>query len=71
MRSTEDPQVEQHRRPRIWRIVIVTVLIVAISEPIVMYLSLAREKEKRRTAAELTIDTTAARTSNSRAAVSY
>jgi hypothetical protein len=36
-----------------------------------MYLSLAREKEKRRTAAELTIDTTAARTSNSRAAVSY
>jgi hypothetical protein len=71
MRSTEGLQVEQRRRPRIWRIVVVTVLIVAISEPIVMYLSLAREKEKRRAAAELTIDATAARTSSARAAVSY
>jgi hypothetical protein len=58
MHSTE---VRPHRRPRIWRIVIVALLVAAISEPIIMYLTLAREKEKRRAAAELTIETTAVR----------
>jgi len=68
MHSTEGLQGGPNRRPRIWRIMIVTLLIAAIGEPIVMYLTLVREKEKRRTAAELTLETTAARGSTTRAA---
>jgi hypothetical protein len=56
MHSTEGLRSGSHRRPRIWRFVILAVLIAAIGEPIVMYLTLAREKEQRRTAAELTIN---------------
>jgi hypothetical protein len=69
MHSTEGLRGGTHRRPRIWRIVIVTLLIAAIGEPIVMYLTLVREKEKRRAAAELTIETKAARNSTARAMV--
>jgi len=57
------------RRTRIWRIVIVTLLVSAIGEPFVMYLTLAREKEKRRAAAELTLERAAARSSSPRAVV--
>ena len=53
MHSTQSLRTGPRRRPRIWRIVIVAVLVAAIAEPIVMYLALAREKEQRRIASEL------------------
>ena len=44
MHSTEGLRGAPHRRTRIWRIVIVTLLIAAVGEPIVMYLTLVRGK---------------------------
>jgi len=41
------------RRARIWKIVIIAVLIAAIGEPLVMYRVLAMEKEKRQAASGL------------------
>ncbi len=69
MHPTEGLQGVPRRRARIWRIVIVTLLVSAIGEPLVMYLTLVREKEKRRAAAELTLERTAARSSSQRAVV--
>jgi hypothetical protein len=65
----EGLQRTPHRRTRIWRIVIVTLLVAAIGEPIVMYLTLVREKERRQAAAELTLQATAVRSSSPQAAV--
>jgi hypothetical protein len=48
--------------------VIVAVLVAAIGEPIVMYLALAREKEQRRAASELSFGVTAVRTGDTKAA---
>ncbi len=42
-------------RRRIWRYVIIAVLLAAIVEPLVMYRMLAAQKEKRQAAAELVI----------------
>ncbi|MGA2639353.1 MAG: hypothetical protein ABSG21_00455 [Spirochaetia bacterium] len=61
MHSTEGLQRGPTRRARIWRFVVVTLLIAAIGEPIVMYLTLVREKEKRRAAAEITLERNAVR----------
>ena len=61
MRSTEGLQGGPRRRARIWRVVVATLLIAAIGEPIVMYLTLVREKEKRRAAAEITLERSAVR----------
>jgi hypothetical protein len=69
MHSTESLRSPTHRRPRIWRIVVLAVVIAAIGEPTIMYLALAREKEQRRAAAEITFGTPAARTVNAKAAV--
>ena len=69
MHSTEGLQGGTHRRPRIWRIVILAVVIAAIGEPTVMYLALAREKEQRRAAAELTFGTPVVRTVSAKAAL--
>jgi hypothetical protein len=68
MHSTEGLRGRQQRRSRIWRIVIAAVLAAAIGEPIVMYLSLAREKEQRRTATELSFGVTTAHSGDSQAA---
>jgi hypothetical protein len=46
----------------------VTLLIAVVGEPLVMYLTLVREKEQRRAAAELTLETTSARNSSPGAA---
>jgi len=67
MHSTESLRGGAHRRPRIWRIVVLAVVIAAIGEPTVMYLALAREKEQRRAAAELTFGTPAVRTVSAKA----
>jgi hypothetical protein len=67
MHSTEGFRGGTHRRPRIWRIVVLAVLIAAIGEPIIMYLTLAREKEQRRAAAELTFGTASARNVSAKA----
>ena len=67
MHSTEGLRSGTRRRPRIWRIVVLAVLIAAIGEPIVMYLALAREKERRQAATELTFGTTGARTVSAKA----
>ncbi|HET6452266.1 MAG TPA: hypothetical protein VFI08_13190 [Spirochaetia bacterium] len=55
MHSTEGLRPAAARRPRVWKIVIVAVLIAAIGEPLVMYRLLALQKEKRQAAAELTL----------------
>ena len=61
MHSTEGLRGVPHQRPRIWTILVVSVLIALIAEPIVMYWTLVREKEQRRVAAELAIQTEAVR----------
>jgi hypothetical protein len=43
------------RRPRIGTIVVVLLLAAAITEPVIMYIKLAHQKEQRREAAELTL----------------
>ena len=63
MHPTESLRNGTHRRPRIWRIVVLGIVIAAIGEPTVMYLALAHEKDQRRAAAELPFGTPAARTS--------
>jgi hypothetical protein len=68
MHSTEGLHGRPQRRSRVWRIVIVAILAAAIGEPIVMYLSLAREKEQRRTASELSFGVSTARAGDSQAA---
>ena len=60
MHSTEGLRGGPRRRPRIWRIVIVALIAAAILEPLIMYRTLARQKEMRRAAAELTLERTAA-----------
>ncbi|MGO9309052.1 MAG: hypothetical protein ACLQDL_08525 [Spirochaetia bacterium] len=69
MHSTESLRGAPRRRTRLWRIVIVTLLVTAVGEPIVMYLTLVREKEQRRAAAELTLRAKAARGGSARALV--
>jgi hypothetical protein len=49
------------RRPRIGTIVVVLLLAAAITEPVIMYLKLAHQKEQRRQAAELTLPVKAER----------
>jgi hypothetical protein len=61
MHSTEGLRGGPHRRPRIWTILVVSVLIAFIAEPIVMYHTLVRQKEQRRAAAELAIQAKAVR----------
>ena len=61
MHSSEGLRGGPHRRPRIWTILVVSLLIGVIAEPIIMYWTLVREKEQRRTAAELTIQAKAER----------
>jgi hypothetical protein len=68
MHSTESLRAGTHRRPRIWRIVVLAVLIAAVGEPIIMYLTLAREKEQRRAAAELPFGTASALNVSAKAA---
>jgi hypothetical protein len=68
MRSTVGLPRVPHRRPSIWRIVIATLIIAAIGEPTVMYMTLVREKEKRR-AAEITLQTKVARISSPQGSV--
>ena len=53
MHSTEGLRRAPHRRPRIWKIVIIAVLLAAIGEPIVMYRILVLEKEKRQAAGQV------------------
>ena len=50
-----------HRRPRIGTILLVVVVAAAITEPVVMYLKLAHQKEQRREAAELALPVKAER----------
>jgi hypothetical protein len=61
MDSTEGLRGGLHRRPRIRTIFVVLVLAALITEPIVMYRVLVRQKEQRRAAAELTIQVNAER----------
>lgn len=61
MHSTEGLRGGPHRRPRIWTILVVSLLIGAIAEPVIMYWTLVRQKEQRRAAAELTIQAEAER----------
>jgi hypothetical protein len=63
MHSTEGLRGGPHRRPHIWTILVVSVLIALIAEPIVMYRTLVRQKEQRRAAAELTVPAKAERAS--------
>jgi hypothetical protein len=63
MHSTEGLQRAPHRRPRIWKIVIVAVLLAAIGEPIVMYRMLVLQREQRQAAAGLVIPAMAHQTS--------
>jgi hypothetical protein len=53
MHSTEGLRGGPHRRPRIRTILVVLVLAALITEPIIMYRVLVRQKEQRRAAAEL------------------
>ena len=62
MHSTDGLRRAPHRRPRIWKIVIITVLVAAIGEPIVMYRMLVLQKEKRQATAELVIPAAAHKT---------
>ena len=55
MHSTEGFRSVPHRRGRIWRIVIVAVLIGAIGEPLFMYHMLILQKEKRQAAEALAL----------------
>ncbi len=55
MHSTDSFQRGPHRRPRIWKIVVLAVLLAAIAEPLVMYRMLVAQKEKREAAAGLVI----------------
>jgi hypothetical protein len=64
MHSTEGLRRAPHRRPRIWKIVIIAVLIAAIGEPIVMYRMLVLQKEKRQAAAGLVIPAMAHKTAS-------
>jgi hypothetical protein len=61
MHSTEGLRAGPHRRPRIWTILVVSLLVGVIAEPLIMYRTLVREKEQRRAAAELTIPARAER----------
>jgi hypothetical protein len=61
MHSLEGLRGGPQRRPRIWTLLVVSVLIALIAEPIVMYRTLVREKEQRRAAAELTVPAKAER----------
>ena len=61
MHSTEGLRGGPHRRPRIWTILVMLVFAALITEPIVMYRVLVRQKERRRAAAELTIQVNAER----------
>lgn len=62
MHSSERLQRTPHRRPRIWKIVVIAVLVAAIGEPIVMYRMLVLQKEKRQAAAGLVIPAMARKT---------
>jgi hypothetical protein len=62
MHSTDGFQRAPHRRPRIWKIVIIAVLVAAIGEPIIMYHMLILQKEKRLAAAGLVIPAMAHKT---------
>jgi hypothetical protein len=62
MDSTEGLRRAPRRRPRIWKIVIIAVLLAAIGEPIVMYRILVQEKEERQAAAGLVIPAMAHKT---------
>ncbi len=62
MDSMEGLRRAPHRRPRIWKIVVIAVLLAAIGEPIVMYRILVQEKEKRQAAAGLVIPAAAHKT---------
>jgi hypothetical protein len=55
MHSTEGLHSAPHRRGRIWRIVIVAVLLALIAEPLFMYRMLVAQKEKRQAATALTL----------------
>ena len=47
------------RRPPVGRIVIVGLLLLALVEPLLMYRSLMRQREKRRQASESTLEVSA------------
>lgn len=64
MDSTEGLQRTPHRRPRIWKIVIIAVLVAAVGEPVVMYRMLVLQKEKRQAAAGLVIPAMAHQTAS-------
>jgi hypothetical protein len=53
MHSTEELRSAPRRRVRIWKIVIIVVLLAVISEPLIMYRMLIAEKEKRQASAQI------------------
>jgi hypothetical protein len=59
MELTEGLRSTPHRRVRIWKIVIIVVLLAAIGEPLVMYRVLVAEKEKRQASAQLVVPVSA------------
>ncbi len=61
MHPSEGLRGGPRRRPRVWTILLVSLLVGVVVEPIIMYWTLVREKEQRRAAAELTIRATADR----------
>lgn len=55
MHSTEGLCATPHRRMRIWKIVVIAVLLAAFGEPLFMYHILVVQKEKRQAAIELAL----------------
>ena len=55
MQSADSFQRAPQRRPRIWKFVLVAVVLAALVEPLVMYRILEAQRERRQEAAGLVI----------------
>ncbi len=55
MHSTDRLQRTPARRPRVWKIVLVAVVLAAVAEPLVMYRVLVAQREQRQEAAALAV----------------